>query len=796
MLYGSTQDTRDENFNPSTLYQLHEQGEHYRYALEAAGVGTWDWNMLRHTIHWDSLCQELFGFPNTSVVTYTEVIRHIHPDDYTVLRHAIQAAIQSPQHCTCEAQFRTVMNGKQRWLHGKGKAYFDEQNRLYRFAGSVQDITDEVHTRQVLQDNASIFESITQAVPAALWMSDQEGLTTYISQKWGDWTGRHLASHLGIGWLDAIVTEDRERAAQMFQADFQARRPHRSEFRIEHLDGSLRWVDCSGNPHYDSNGQFKGYVGAVLDITDRVITQQKLKISQDHFYNLIWQAPFAIGLYVTQDIRIEMANDALLKMWSKDASVIGKKLSEALPELKDQPFEAILKEVYRTGIAYETQEQRADLYDGDQLRPYWFKFTYKPLLNERGEVWSILHMAVDITERVLARQKIADAEENLRLAIDTAELGTWYFDLQRGEMSLSDRISNWLGTEPVSDLKSLLINIHPKDVEHIGNSLNRAIQTGYSEPCDKEFTLINRLTGQERIVHAQARTLTNEDGLAYALTGTAQDITNQKLVKRELERLVQQRTEALRLSNLELEQSNENLRQFAFVASHDLQEPLRKIQSFITLLYNSEAQQLSTKGASTLDRIHASARRMSTLINDLLVFSSLTQKEIPMAQVSLTSLVEEVLEDLEESIQQENVRLEVSKLPSVWGNASQLKQLLQNLLTNALKFGAIDRLNHIQIKGSQVAEETSETFNGFVRFYHWIEISDSGIGFELAYQDRIFQMFQRLHSKEKYEGTGIGLAICRKVVENHHGNITVSSVPDQGTIFRIYLPAMPPLPIP
>ncbi|OZI08489.1 hypothetical protein BWI93_08805 [Siphonobacter sp. BAB-5385] len=795
MPFSSTSDIRDEQLNPSTLHQLHEQGEHYRYALEAAGVGTWDWNMLRQTIHWDGLCQELFGFPNESTVTYTEVIRHIHPDDHVLLRQAIRAAIQSPHNRTCDVQFRTIIDGKQRWLDGKGKAYFDEENRLYRFAGIVRDVTEEVYTRHILQDNASIFTSITQAVPVALWMSDQQGYTTYTSKKWADWTGRDLDSHLGLGWLDAIVMEDREQAARVFQGDFQARRPHRSEFRIKHLDGSIRWVDCSGNPHYDSNGIFKGYVGAVLDITDRVITQQKLEISQDHFYNLIWQAPFAIGLYVTEDIRIEMANDALLRMWSKDSSVIGKKLGDALPELKGQPFEAILKEVYRTGIPYETQEERAELYDGDRLRPYWFKFTYKPLKNERGEVWSILHMAVDITERVLARQKIADAEANLRLAIDTAELGTWHLDLRDRTLSLSDRISDWLGMEPVSNLESILLRIHRKDLEHVGTSLNRAIEAGYSEPCNEEFTIVHRTTGQQRIVHAQARTLMDEDGVAYALTGTAQDITNQKLVKQELERLVQQRTEALRLSNLELEHSNENLRQFAFVASHDLQEPLRKIQSFITLLYNSDAKQLSSKGVSTLDRIHASASRMSTLISDLLVFSSLTQKEIPMAEVSLSKLVGEVLEDLEESIRQANVQLDVGPLPIVWGNASQLKQLLQNFLTNALKFGASDRINHIRISGSEAAEEAIETFNGFVRRYHWIEISDSGIGFEPTYQDRIFQMFQRLHSKEKYEGTGIGLAVCRKVAENHQGSITVSSIPDQGTTFRVNLPATPPLPM-
>jgi len=258
----------------------------------------------------------------------------------------------------------------------------------------------------------------------------------------------------------------------------------------------------------------------------------------------------------------------------------------------------------------------------------------------------------------------------------------------------------------------------------------------------------------------------------------------------ELDGQVQERTAELEASVRELKRSNDNLQQFAYIASHDLQEPLRKIQSFGTILKDQYGEQLG-EGASHLTRMQTAAARMSTLIRDLLSFSRIATHRELVEVVPLSSLVTAVLADLEITISETNAHVQVDQLPNVQGDASQLGQLFQNLLSNAVKFRQpnTEPLIHISSR-SVVATDLPATVHParLASAYYEISVTDNGIGFDEKYLDRIFQIFQRLHSKSEFAGTGIGLAICAKVVMNHGGAITASSKPGEGSTFSVYLP--------
>ncbi len=243
----------------------------------------------------------------------------------------------------------------------------------------------------------------------------------------------------------------------------------------------------------------------------------------------------------------------------------------------------------------------------------------------------------------------------------------------------------------------------------------------------------------------------------------------------ELEERVRERTIEIERANLELERSNRELQDFAFVASHDLQEPLRKIQAFGDRLRMKYAEQLGD-GADYLSRMQSAAGRMHALINDLLTFSRVTSKAQPFVPVNLATVATEVVSDLEARIDQTGGRVEVGDLPEIEADPTQMRQLFQNLLGNALKFHRPDAAPVVKVHGAT----RDGTFT--------LEISDNGIGFEEKYLDRIFTPFQRLHSRQEYEGTGMGLAVCRKIVERHGGTITARSAPDAGTTFRVELP--------
>ncbi len=318
---------------------------------------------------------------------------------------------------------------------------------------------------------------------------------------------------------------------------------------------------------------------------------------------------------------------------------------------------------------------------------------------------------------------------------------------------------------------------------------------GLIENRKAELSLITS-TGNRVPCLLSVTTLDLDEGTSLSVIIT--DLTNQK----EAQQLLWQNNERLEKSNLALELSNnalnlsnDNLQQFAYVASHDLQEPLRKIQSFGHLLKTEYAPALGGEGIDMISRMESAAVRMSLLIKDLLNYSRLTTQQAPFESVRLDSLLSDVLDDLSIAVAESGAVVEYDDLPVVEGDPSQLQQLFLNLLSNALKFRRTDTAPHITISARQILASAipasalaGATDSRPNRLFHEISVADNGIGFEEKYIDRIFQVFQRLHGKKNYPGSGVGLAICRKVVFNHQGGLTAYSKPDEGATFVLYLP--------
>lgn len=249
-----------------------------------------------------------------------------------------------------------------------------------------------------------------------------------------------------------------------------------------------------------------------------------------------------------------------------------------------------------------------------------------------------------------------------------------------------------------------------------------------------------------------------------------------------LESRVRDRTALLNELNVELERSNRELQDFAFVASHDLQEPLRKIQAFGDRLRKVQAESFDEQGLDYLSRMQNAAERMHTLINDLLTYSRVTTKAAPFVETDLNKVTKEVIGDLEVSIEEKKASVTVGDLPKIDADAVQMRQLLQNLIANALKFQSEGVEPQVSI--TSVPTEPNTAGDEAIQLL----VADNGIGFEEKYLDRIFTPFQRLHGRNEYEGTGIGLAVCRKIVERHGGKLTAKSSPGEGATFIATLP--------
>jgi signal transduction histidine kinase len=298
------------------------------------------------------------------------------------------------------------------------------------------------------------------------------------------------------------------------------------------------------------------------------------------------------------------------------------------------------------------------------------------------------------------------------------------------------------------------------------------------DPVQSLLKATRKLDEGDLSARSNLRRETSEIGLlAASFDQMAENLQkrNEELLKNEA---------ALQAYSLQLEQSNRELQDFAYIASHDMQEPLRKIQAFSERLETKHSANLSDEARDYLSRMRSSAARMQTLINDLLTYSRVTTKAQPFHRVDLNKVANEVVSDLSEGIAETGGRVEVNHLGEIEADYSQMRQLLQNLVANALKFHCPDRPPIVRISSS-FGNETDMVPEP--RFTHLI-VEDNGIGFDEKYINRIFQPFQRLHNRSQYEGSGIGLAICRKIVERHGGTITARSEIGKGAKFIITLP--------
>ena len=402
-----------------------------------------------------------------------------------------------------------------------------------------------------------------------------------------------------------------------------------------------------------------------------------------------------------------------------------------------------------------------------------------------------------------SQDTLRETNQQLEMALLAGSLGSYDIDLLTGDMRCSDlfKANYGLLADAIFNYADLISCILPEDRNIMENLVQNAVRTKGTFQAEYRVKWTDDTI---QWIAASGKCIYNEQNTPIKVVGVTRNISKQKALEENMENLVLERTNQLLEANsslIELNQkvfasneilkkSNASLEQFAFVASHDLQEPLRKIQSFGDLLHQRYATQLGD-GTHYLNRMQFAAKRMSTLISDLLAFSRITIRNEKPVKVSLSWVVKTVLDDLELTIQESGATIYTEPLPMVDGDQVQLGQVMQNLISNAIKFRVADVKPIVKISYSEVSFESLpqtikpvQTASG----YHCIEVTDNGTGFNQQHSSKIFEVFQRLHRQNEYPGTGIGLAICERVVANHGGAIAALGRPGEGATFSIYLP--------
>ncbi len=355
--------------------------------------------------------------------------------------------------------------------------------------------------------------------------------------------------------------------------------------------------------------------------------------------------------------------------------------------------------------------------------------------------------------------------------------GNWVWHIKDDTFEYSDNLYRLLGVAPQSfapTLENFLSYVHPEDIDKLKEQVERMMN---EEDLPFIYYRIIQKNGNVRHFKAYGKVLVDSEG-DKRLLGTTADITDEIENYRLLEE-----------QNLELERNNKELASFNYVASHDLQEPLRKIQTFLSRLEDKELASLSSNGKLYIERIKTSASRMRSLIDDLLQYSRSNKSDQVLEESDMNVLLETAKQDLAEIIQEKKAKISSEPIPVMQVIPFQIKQLFMNLISNSLKYSREDirpliTITYKKSKANKIPKLKSSKY----KYYHTITFEDNGIGFDQEYSEKIFVLFNRLHSKSEYSGTGIGLSICKKIVDNHNGYIIAEGNQDKGATFTVYLP--------
>lgn len=455
--------------------------------------------------------------------------------------------------------------------------------------------------------------------------------------------------------------------------------------------------------------------------------------------------------------------------------LIGKIIWDEFPELAAY-FYRKLKTVANTG-----EPITFDGYYPPQGK--WFTSRVYPSGN------GVAVYSMDITPRKKAEQALNDSIASLNRSndflaniMDSASIGIFVVT-PKGIIERINRAGAVMAGHEVNDLigESLdkLFEGNEEEMKRVAKIVARCTKDG--ESLDGCTTTVLHADKTKHKISFSLRPIWKGDRIVGAVS-TAENITARLQTEAELRRYAKK-----------LEFSNRELEDFAYVASHDLQEPLRKIEAFGDRLAAKYAAELGEDGKSYLERMQSAAGRMRALINDLLSYSRVSTKTKPFARVNLGKIAEEVLSDLETRIEETGAQVVIQNLPEITADPSQMRQLFQNLIGNALKYHRQNVPPMVTVAGRLVTEQNSEPALGaYGQELCEITVEDNGIGFEKKYEERIFKVFERLHSRTEYEGTGVGLAACRKIADQHDGKIAASGVPGQGSIFSVIVPVHHP----
>lgn len=739
--------------------QLAETEERWRLALESVGDGVWDWDADNGEVFYSRGWKRMLGYAEDEISNRIEEWEsRVHPDDQEGVHAALKEHFLGKTPFYANEHRMRCKDGGFRWILDRGVVVARRADGApLRMVGTHTDVTARKETEEELRAVAARLEAILASAPVGVTIVDQDRAILVANDTMARLVQRDPQELVGA--TTRILYENDEQFADI------GRRLYPSidrggtiaeELPFRRGDGTSFWARIVGH-RVSMDDPALGIVWVVDDISAR--KQAERALEQSHRFQRVLVDTIPIPIFIKDRMGHFIDANAAFERWmgiDRGALFGLTSYDIAPPELADRHEEADRELLACPGTqVYETLVRRAD---GSELDVEFCKAVY---LDSNGAPAGIVGAMVDISERKKAEQALRERHALFEEIFVSSLAVKLLIDPADGRIVDANPAAAAFYGRSLDELRAMRIDdINTLSADEVRNEMAHA-----HNDSRQYFVFRHRLaSGEARDVEVYSSPI-NVNGRELLLS-LVHDITQRRRAE-----------EALQQQAAELERSNAELEAFAYVASHDLRQPLRTINSYLGLLEHDLAGGLNEDTREYMAFCRDGAQRMDRLIVDLLEYSRVGRKAKPFAAWPAGEVVRTALDNLELSIAEVSATVTVAPdLPTLWGDGNELIRLFQNLIGNAVKYRAPDRPPVVEVACAREG-----------RRWHFT-VRDNGIGIAPEHLERVFGIFQRLHRRDEYEGTGIGLAVCKKIVEHHGGRIWVESEPGQGSSFHVTFP--------
>ncbi|MEI6949011.1 PAS domain S-box protein [Paraflavisolibacter sp. H34] len=758
-------------FQKNAEQKIRESEERFRAVFANASVGIAITDLEGYYLQVNEAYTRITGYSEEELkhVTFKEVTYHADRKKNLDQVYALVRGENPP--FVCEKRY-VRKDGGIVWMKIGVSLIRDEQGRPRNIVGLAENITQAQAVQEKLKESEERFRTLANSIPQLAWMTDARGRIYWYNQRWYDYTGAEAPDMKGQGWLKLVHPDMAAGVEERFLAAVAAGSDWEDTLLLRNREGTYRWFLSRAVPVRKPDGRLAGWFGTNTDITDQRNYEAALKERKDLLRIALEGGELGYFNYNPQSGALQWsARSKEFFGLPAEAEADQATFLQALhPEDRQKTMESLMDALRpESGGRYEAEYRIISLTDG-RLR--WIRSKGKVVFDEAGKPLRFTGVSQDITDQKIAEEKLKESEQRFRHLADQAPMWVWMADDQLNVTYTNQEFLDYLGLKHSSEVTAKLWELftHPDDLPQVYHNYFEAVAR--QQPFTMEIRVLCAASGTYEW-HLFKGVPRLEDNAIAGYIGTAINIHQQKTMMEQMEVLVAERTR-------ELQRSNEDLQQFAHVASHDLKEPVRKIKTYTNFLEEEFNGRLTERERSFIDKVQSAADRMFFMIDGVLTYSTINALEQTYEPVDLNEVMKHIETDLEVAIQQKNATIRYDRLPVLEGAPVLLYQLFYNLVNNSLKFARAGTPPVITLTAVRTSRDGHD--------WACITVADNGIGFEQKYAERIFGTFTRLNTKDKYEGTGLGLALCKKIVERHGGTITAHARENEGAAFEILLP--------